>query len=60
MCGLDITAKEVGPDNLKTCNSNLLLPQATSTLRFSIDAGTHEELTSSGLQVRIVKQHKIP
>lgn len=59
MCGLDITAKEVGPDNLKTCNSNLLLPQATSTLRFSIDAGTHEELMSSGLQVRIVKQHKI-
>lgn len=59
MCGLDITAKEVGPDNLKTCNSNLLLPQATSTLRFSIDAGTHEELISSGLQVRIVKQHKI-
>ncbi len=59
MFGLDITAKEVGPDNLKACNSDLLLPRATSPLRFSIDTGTHEELASSGLQVRIVKQHMI-
>lgn len=59
ICGLDITAKEVGPENLKTCNPNPLFPQATSPFRFSIDTGTHEEMTSSGLQVRIVKQHMI-
>ena len=59
MRGLDVCIKHVDQQDLKICNPNPLFPEATSPLCFSIDRVTHEELISSGLQVRIIKQHAI-
>ena len=56
---LDVCIKHVDQQDLKICNPNPLFPEATSPLCFSIDRVTHEELISSGLQVRIIKQHAI-
>lgn len=43
----------------KICDTNPLFPEANSPLHFSIDRATYEELKSSGLEARIVKQHTI-
>lgn len=59
MRSLDVCIKHIDQQNLKICNPNPLFSEATSPLCFSIDRVTHEELISSGLQVRIIKQHAI-
>lgn len=59
MRGLDVNIKQIDQQNLKICNPSPLFPEATSPLCFSIDRVTHEELISSGLQLRIIKQHAI-
>ena len=43
----------------KICDLNPLFPEANSSLHFSIDRATYEELKSSGLEARIVKQHTL-
>ena len=43
----------------KICDLNPLFPEASSPLHFSIDRATYEELKSSGLEARIVKQHTL-
>ena len=57
--GLDVSVKEIDSDDLKICNLNPLFPETTKPLCFSIDRAAHEELRSSGLEVRIVKKHKM-